>query len=49
MDMFVVKFISPKLIYGEQTYTESHETIHIISNTRKVILFFGFCVLYCVK
>ena len=49
MDMFVAKFISPKPIYGKQTYTESQETIHITSNTGKVILFFGFRVLYCVK
>ena len=49
MDIPPAKFISPKPIYGKQTYNEGNETIHIIRNTRKVTLFFGFSALYCIK
>ena len=49
MGMPAAKLISPKQFYGKQTYIEGNETIHIISNTRKVFLFFGFRILRCIK
>lgn len=38
--LWLNSFLLP--IYGKQTYTESHETIHILSNTGKVILLLVF-------